>query len=64
MMRAKRLRLAWRGAAVVAAAGLVTGPAAGVAAAGTCQNWDGGQPANPAPQAVNTLSGIAAGAYG
>ena len=43
MMRAKRLRLAWLGAAVVAAAGLVTGPAARVAAADTCQNWAGGQ---------------------
>ena len=61
MMRAKRLRLAWLGAAVVAATGLVTGPAAGIAAADTCQNWAGGQPANPAgPQAVNTLTGIAA----
>ena len=61
MMRAKRLRLAWLPAAVVAAAGLVTGPAAGVAAADTCQNWAGGQPANPAgTQVVNTLTGIAA----
>jgi len=60
-MRAKRWGLAWLRAATVAAAGLVTGPAAGVAAADTCQNWSGDQPANPAgTQVVNTLTGIAA----